>query len=101
MVATRTTRPWTWARFASEGYLGSFPPVLYLVITPVETATHSCGVVGSGPLSTGQALEGDAGGVEAEFWAEATEAAVATRTERSNRRIISESLQPVWSAICK
>ena len=88
MVATSTTRPLTWARFASEGYLGSFPPVLYLVITPVETATHLCGVVGGGPLSTGQAIEGDAGRVKAGFWAEATEAAVETRTERSNNRII-------------
>jgi hypothetical protein len=44
--------------------------------------------VGGGPLSTGQAIEGDAAGAEAEFWAEATEAAVETRTERSNNRII-------------
>lgn len=90
-----TTRPSTWARFASEGYLGSFPPVLYLAINPVETATHLCGVVDGGPLSTGQIIEGVVGAVgESGFWAEATEAVVEARTKRSNHRIIPRVYSP-------
>ena len=71
------------------GILGIFPPILYLVICPGETPTHLCGVVGGGPLSTGQAIEGNVGtGVESEFWARTTEGPVEARTKRSNNRII-------------
>jgi hypothetical protein len=74
--------------------LGSFPPILFLAITPADTATHLCGVFGGGPVSVGQAIEGDTGAeAEPELWAETTtEAAVKARTERSKGRIIFRSL---------
>jgi hypothetical protein len=54
-----------------------------------------CGVVGGGPLSTGQVIEGDVGTVgESEFWARTPEVVIKATTERSNNRIISEVYNP-------
>ena len=78
-----------WFRFASAGYLGSFPPALYLVIIPVETATHLCGAVDGGPVVAGQEIEDDAGTLAGpESWAGSVEAEASAKTVRSNNRVI-------------
>ncbi len=75
--------------------MGSFPPVLYLTINPVETATHLWGAVDGGPFSTGQVIEGELGTVgESGFWANPAEAVVEARTERSSNRIIPRVYSP-------
>jgi hypothetical protein len=78
-----------WFRFASSGYLGSFPPILYLFIIPGETATHVCGAVDGCPMFAWQAIEDDARTVAgSDFWAGTIDPEVNTITGRSNNRII-------------
>ena len=65
------------------------PETRYLAITPVENATHLCGVVGGGPVSTGHVIDGDVGSVaESEVCANTTEPGINTRAKRSDNLVI-------------